>query len=563
MQRFQNNYTGTLIKRNLVITQDKTNYYLHNMEDAIQGDTIQFTVTKSAENGKLAVIQLTNIVQRGRDYYLATILGFKGPNFLVKLYGSDFVFTFPKENHWFPKGTKHLMRFTLTKQLTWVKALDIYSDDEIIRYCFNLEDNLSDDKTVDRLETTQIEDQTSLYTFTIDPIDSKDFDDAISIDPIKNQIHIHIADVSRYVAPGSIMDKRLFQQQFSVYGNQHVYHMCPSNLATNMCSIVPDQTRFVCTISCSYDSMTCKLDPYSATHFRSKILSKRRFHYDEVNTILEREEKEQTFSLEANQLQLAHLIFQQNKCAKRFNETMDTTTKEDDSHAMVEFYMLFANQYIAAYMKSKRIPYIRRVHPAPKQEEKLEEIKKLVFPSTIPSSFRTFLMLKCLSSAYYSAVESGHWALGMAEYAHFTSPIRRYVDIINHRSLFSTGYSMKELEEICAKANEIELRNKQVEEMQSYLRSLSQAKEWQQNKTQLTCIVYSVFVAGFYVYIVENGATAPIYISEVASASQSYFSFHSAEKAWKSESYTIKMFDVLTCKVKQVIDRIELQVLFS
>lgn len=565
MQRYHTHtQIGTLIKRNLILGADKIQYFLQTQENVLVGDTIQFQMIRPAETGKLAAVQLVSIVKRGRTYYLAIVIGYKGPHFLVKLFGSDFVFMFPKDSHWFTKGSKHLVQFNSQQQLVWVKSLLCYSNDEIIRYCFTLEDNLCNEKP--RNANIEAIDQTHLTTFTIDPIQSKDFDDAISIDADLHKIYIHIADVSRFVSPTSHINQRLYEQQFSVYGTQHTYHMCPDALATDLCSLVPNQLRFACTIECKYDPHTLQLDPFSAKHYRSKIISKRRYHYDEVDTLLTSDAEENSV------LHLMKGIYMKNKLKKRFEESQVSfiysdgnvnisLQKEDDSHAIVEFYMLFANQYVAAYLQAMRKPCIRRVHPTPKHLEKMEEIRLLPLPEGTPESFRTFLLLKCLSAAYYSATDSGHWALGMSDYTHFTSPIRRYVDIVVHRCLFEEGYTTKELEEICSKANEMETRNRQIEEMQTGLRHMDIAKEWQTSQKTLTCIVYSMFVAGFYVYITECGATLPMYISEVAAIYGEYFSFHQQEKAWKSSSHSITMFTTLQCKVKNVIDRIELQVI--
>ena len=561
-------YVGNVVKKNLVLSQDEP-YYVHNLNNALVGDTIKFIITHPAEANKNPVIQVTSVVKRGRMYYLATVVS-SNTKIAVKIFGNDYEFPLPSDLQRFSKGSRHLDTFSNVDHLEWVKSLDIYSNDEIIRYCFQCEDNLCDEPIVES-QTEETLDQKDLYTITVDPIQSKDFDDAISIDPKNNKIMIHIADVSAFVKPGSKLDIRLYLAQFSTYCNNKTYHMCPESLATDKCSLLPGVERSAATVELSYDPDTLMILYKKTKHYKSKIISKRRFHYEEVDDIL------QSYSTtnEYEALLLLKRIFMTNAFVKRFSEHQPKISKvidgqiifekqtKDDSHAIIEFYMLFANQYVAFTLRKQNKSFPKRVHPPPKHPEKIEEIRNMTLPPHCPEEFRAFLLLRCLPSAYYSAIDNGHYALGMDDYTHFTSPIRRYVDIINHRCLFdkTVQYSQKDMEAICKKANEMEQRSRAIDEMKSYLQNIDIAREWKQANKKLQCIICSMFVAGFNVFVIELGITLPIFISDISSVWGEFFKLDTTTQEWKAKTKVIRLYELVTCRIKAAVDKIELEIL--
>ena len=199
--------------------------------------------------------------------------------------------------------------------------------------------------------------------------------------------------------------------------------------------------------------------------------------------------------------------------------------KEDDSHEIVEFFMLLANQYVASTLDAKNdVMFPRRVHPPAFDLKKLDYARKVNLPDFCPPEFRVFLMLKCLPAVYYSTEKGSHFALNMSNYTHFTSPIRRYIDVVNHRLLFGDyQYTQEELDKICTEANEEDAKVRQAEQLKYNL----QQCEWAEQHLQdtFTGIVYNISFKGISVYIVENSNTYTFRLTEVGHAYRQFFSY--------------------------------------
>ena len=281
---------GILVKSNIIKTTQGILYISHDVQDALVGDHVEFEHMKPGKDNKLATAGPLTVTKRGSRVYYTVVVGFMGKLYKLLLNGSDHEFVMYDKN-WFAKGTKLLVTFDNPNQLhqvSLVQDLSLYSKDEIIRKTYELEDIDWDQPIVNELTDEPI-DQTQLYTFTIDPFSSKDFDDAISLQPEYNKFFVHIADVARFIKAGSKLDKRLRTRHFSVYLTNKVFHMSPSVLATDLCSLNPNVERYAATIEFSYHPETLAIDITKSVHYRSKIKSKRRFNYDEVNKILEDE----------------------------------------------------------------------------------------------------------------------------------------------------------------------------------------------------------------------------------------------------------------------------------
>lgn len=308
---------------------------------------------------------------------------------------------------------------------------------------------------------------------TIDPDDAKDFDDAICVQPTSDgqwKLWVHIADVSHYVRPGSELDKEARLRGNSTYLVDRVIPMLPEALSNELCSLKPQVDRLTKCVEFLLDAQGGVLK----TKFYPAIIhSKRRFTYQEALTIIEAAQPKD--ALEEMLLQ-SHTLAQHIRRARFKNGSLDLDFPEnkirlddhgrilridrmenDVSHQLIEEYMLLANEAVAARLMKLNLPAVYRIHEAPKDEKlneyretvlshhvpcgnlsKREEIQKLLRRlSTLPIGPALKIgFLRSLMRARYAVEPLGHYGLAKEKYTHFTSPIRRYADLIVHRVLF-------------------------------------------------------------------------------------------------------------------------------
>ncbi|MFV0337057.1 MAG: ribonuclease R [Chthoniobacterales bacterium] len=323
------------------------------------------------------------------------------------------------------------------------------------------------------------EDHRRDFVFTIDPDDARDFDDAIQVERLGDgwRVGVHIADVSHYVQPGSVLDKEACERGNSVYLPDRVIPMLPEVLSNGMCSLRPDEDR----LAFSVFADIAKNGLIKKSRFtRSIIRSAKRMTYKEAFAILE---KPASSELE-NHVHLAwelsatlrkrrfakgslDLDFPETKVrVDELGRTIGIEKVENDiSHQLIEELMLLANELVAREMKRKKQPAIYRVHENP-DSDRLDEFREFVLTFGLkcgdlnkPEEVRKLLanvrgsaeeavikigLLKSLNRARYDASPLGHYGLAKTDYLHFTSPIRRYADLIVHRSLARfLGYTKK------------------------------------------------------------------------------------------------------------------------
>lgn len=357
---------------------------------------------------------------------------------------------------------------------------------------------------IDEIQDEEIQKRLDLRNqiiFTIDPEDAKDFDDAVSVEILENgnySVGIHIADVSHYVTNNTHIYNEALQRGTSVYLVGKVIPMLPEKLSNSICSLVPFKDRLTYSVIAEL-TPSCKVVSYEIK--KTVINSKRRFTYDEVQEIIDRAEgdyydKILTLNTIAKTLRQKRIkkgsinFFTPEVVFKLDNSGLpvDIKIKEvRESHNLIEELMLLANQIVAEHVKPKlnkqKTPFVYRIHDFPDKEKVIEFsrfVKSLGYsfdPNSANKSKQFQLLLesvqgteeeavvneiaiRSMAKAVYSVKNIGHYGLGFKYYTHFTSPIRRFPDLIVHSIIFKfiegnleKNLSVEELEEICDHAS--------------------------------------------------------------------------------------------------------------
>lgn len=343
-------------------------------------------------------------------------------------------------------------------------------------------------ETVSPQEISRRRDFREVLTFTIDPEDAKDFDDALSIRTLENgnlEIGVHIADVTHYLKPDTPLDAEAFRRSTSVYLVDRVNPMLPEKLSNNLCSLVPYEDRLTFSAVFVFD----RQDKIVSRWFGKTVIhSDKRFSYEEAQTILDGKPAESLTQLTVFP-ELVAALKTLDKLSKkmrrererngaigfdteevRFRLAEDGTPLEayvkerKDAHLLIEDFMLLANKEVAFFIENKaaaqqEIPFVYRVHDLPDLEKVAEFARfaaemghhlKVDTPKQIAQSYNALmraakkddrlkvlepLAIRTMAKAVYSSNNIGHYGLGFSHYSHFTSPIRRYADVLAHRLL--------------------------------------------------------------------------------------------------------------------------------
>ncbi|MBK7095560.1 MAG: ribonuclease R [Saprospiraceae bacterium] len=333
------------------------------------------------------------------------------------------------------------------------------------------------DKTISIAEIGRRKDFRDVITFTIDPDTAKDFDDALSYRTLENgnlEIGVHIADVSHFVKPGSKLDAEALKRSTSVYLVDRVAPMLPEELSNELCSLRPDEESLTFSSVFEFSKNNEIINRWFG---KTIIHSDKRFTYEEAQEIINKGEGKFVNELQTlNNIakNLRKLRFQHGSIDFSTDEVkfildekgnpVDLYVKERlDTHMLVEEFMLLANKEVATYIvkkpASKKIPFVFRIHDLPDPDKLMDFAAfakdfglklKLDTPNQVVKSFNDLnkraetderisflipLALRTMAKAIYSTDNIGHFGLGFDNYTHFTSPIRRYSDVLVHRIL--------------------------------------------------------------------------------------------------------------------------------
>lgn len=437
-------------------------------------------------------------------------------------------------------------------------------------------------------------DMRSVTTFTIDPEDAKDFDDALSFQPLQNghyEIGVHIADVAHYVVPGTPLDEEAARRGTSVYLVDRVVPMLPEILSNNACSLRPHEEKYTFSAIFEVDDQARILNQWFG---KTVIYSDRRFTYQQAQDIIEENSLTSPDPITQALLKLNELaIAMRNRRTKNgaisfdkvelkfqlntANEPVGVYFKEaKDANKLIEEWMLLANKAVAEYIGKQKKTFVYRVHDEP-DEDKLIQLNGIISHlgytiqlknrNTIANSLNALLnqvkgkkeqhlidtlAIRSMSKAFYTTENIGHYGLAFEYYTHFTSPIRRYPDIMVHRLLhryLEKGKSVKAdaYEETCKHASKMEEAAASAERASvKYM----QIKFMENRQNQpFTGVISGLTEWGMYVEIIENKCEGMVRLRDIR---DDYYVFDERQYALVGQvtKNTFELGDEVVVKVK-------------
>lgn len=526
-----------------VVSDDEENdLYIapQNIGQALNGDRVKARVFKRGKTRNEG--EVTAVLSRERTQFVGTLEIHEKFAFLIPdnlKAGTDIYI--PKEKlNGGKQGDKALVKITVwpkTSKNPYGEVVEVLgktgsNDTEMISILCNHgidykfpQEVLAEAEVIglelDQEEVAKRRDFRPITTFTIDPADAKDFDDALSFKELENgrlEIGIHIADVGNYVRPGSAMDVEALKRSNSVYLVDRVVPMLPEQLSNMACSLRPNEDKF--SFSAVFE-MDEEGKVYNQWFGKTVIHSDRRFSYEEAQEIIEGKDgdfRKEILILDKiakilRKSRLKHGALNIESEEMRFkldekghpDEVVIKTSK--DANKLIEEFMLLANRKVATFISEPKkgrdqVPFIFRVHDKPS----LEKIAvfnifidkfgyKLDFsnPDQIASSINKLLddirlkneysliqtmAIRSMAKATYETTNIGHYGLAFDYYSHFTSPIRRYADLIVHRILHEELTTKKhrygkELDEVCKRISRMERKAVEAErESTKYFQTL-------------------------------------------------------------------------------------------
>lgn len=535
---------------------------------AMHGDTVKVRI--KIDNGRRMQGEVTDVLQRKRTEFIGKLQMNKGFAFFVAQMDK------PMPDIFIPLSNIHGAKDNdrvVVRLLQWDKdgkrpvgeVVNVLSDENsndaamkeiLLEAGFPLQ--FSDDalevaaripEIISANEIKKRNDIRPVLTFTIDPVDAKDFDDAISFQKLKNgnyEIGVHIADVSHYVEYDNALDKEAYHRATSVYLPDRVNPMLPEHISNVLCSLRPKEDKL--TFSAIFQ-VTPKGDIKQYWLGKTVIHSDHRFTYEEVQAIIE--EKAGIYAEEIlvlndiaqrmrkKRFQQGAINFSSQEVRFKLDEKGDPIgimiKESKEAHQLIEEFMLLANRTVAENLSkikinSKPLPFPYRIHDDP-DEEKLVPFAAFAkkfghkfdtsSPEAIASSFNQLLKdvhgrpeqhvleqlgIRTMSKAKYTAANVGHYGLGFEHYCHFTSPIRRYPDVMVHRILQDVLTNKiqadKKLEDKCKHCSERERAAMEAERAANKYKQVQYMKNYLGDEFE--GVISGVASFGFWVETVEH-----------------------------------------------------------
>lgn len=415
----------------------------------------------------------------------------------------------------------------------------------------NVEKDANDiSEIISEEEIAKRRDFRSILTFTIDPADAKDFDDAISFRTLENgniEVGVHIADVSHYVDPGSALDKEAFERGTSVYLVDRVIPMLPERLSNGVCSLRPNEDKLCFSAVFELDQEANVIEQWFG---KTIIHSDTRFSYEQAQEVIENKEgkhsaeilklNELAYKLRDRKFKHGAINFESSEVKFNLDENgkpIGVYVKErKDAHKLIEDYMLLANKKVAEFIAKKgkgkhKLTFVYRSHDSPKEDALLSFSQfalKFGYKIDISSGRETarslnFLMadvegkkeqnvltqlaIRSMAKAVYTTKKHSHYGLAFDFYTHFTSPIRRYPDVMVHRLLelyLAGGKSVNEEEYEKMSIHSSQMEKKAADAERASVK-YKQAEYLENNiGEEFKGIISGLTEWGMYVEIIEN-----------------------------------------------------------
>ncbi|MFL5740334.1 MAG: ribonuclease R [Flavisolibacter sp.] len=441
------------------------------------------------------------------------------------------------------------------KEILLENGFALQFTDEAMEEASRIPDTISQEEIIRR------KDFRGILTFTIDPVDAKDFDDALSIRVLKNgnyEIGVHIADVSHFVRPETILDKEAYSKATSVYLPDRVNPMLPEQISNFLCSLRPREDKL--TFSAVFQ-MTPKGQVKQYWLGKTVIHSNHRFTYEEVQEIIEKEDgiymdeilllNNIAQRLRKKRFEAGAINFSSQEVRFKLDEKgkpIGIVVKESkEAHQLIEEFMLLANRHVAENVSKieinkKPVPFPYRVHDLPSEEKLLPFMAfarkfghkfDTSTPEKIAESFNTMLKdvqgkpeqhvleqlgIRTMAKAIYTTENIGHYGLGFEHYCHFTSPIRRYPDVMVHRVLEEVLEKNirpdKKMDQKCKHSSERERAAMDAERAGNKYKQVEYMKDF--IGEEFEGVISGVAAFGFWVETVEHKCEGLVSVTSLA-----------------------------------------------